>query len=199
MIHRETEQNLRTEGVRRSGVAEALIAIGAFFAFVVTAQTVGTVPPHFFSVVADDVEGAGHQQELEEYRLVNALKIERAVGHAGGDMDDSGRGDDEFFLLLTHAELNFSVKVKDIGEAPAEERDVFVNLVGMRLGVMENGLCNKRPVCIDFGAGDLAFASEVRLRRDLPFQIVRLHRYLTDKVCVFMLAHKRTPLSIRYF
>ena len=117
--------------------------------------------------LVDSIEIGRQMQRHEQQRFSHSLYVHRIVLEAFGDKEDTWLGDDVSFVFRPQEHFNFRVEIgRQIRQLGAQEEEIFVNVVMMRLQFHLKGFDVVAEAHVDAGARKVAVAAETDCRTE---------------------------------
>jgi hypothetical protein len=136
------------------------------------------------------------QRDIHEHdRLTDDSKIQGCVHHPRGDVDETGFGDDEFFLLALGPDVkpDLGVEIIDFRGVGVLESQELVEIVGMRFINHQEGLGDAEPVHAEAGVPLMPPDME-RLGRELGIKFGEISHGLASVILhIFLGNHRSSP------
>ena len=110
----------------------------------------------------------GRQKERhEQQRFAHPLYVHGIVLKPSGDIENTGLGDNVPFVLRPQENLDFGIEVsRQIRQLGAQEKEIFVDIVVMRLKFHLKRFDIIAEAQVDAGAREVTVAAETDRRRE---------------------------------
>ena len=113
------------------------------------------------------VEIGRQKQRHKQQRFAHPLYVHRIVFESPGNVEDTGLGDDVSFIFRSQEYFDFRIEVgRQIRQLGAQEEEIFVHIVVMRLQLHLERFDIIAEAKIDAGARKVTVAAETDRRRE---------------------------------
>ena len=140
------------------------------------------------------VEIGRQKQRHEQQRFAYPLYIHRIVLEPSGNVQNTGLGDDVPFVLRPQEYFDFRIEVgRQIRQLGAQEKEIFVDIVVVRLQLHFERFDIIAEAHVDSGAREVTVAAETDRRREYRVRQRFLFHPGAEQMVVFVAGNSFRP------